>query len=157
MIIRGRDIISEFDSGLSFSGKNGTGRNSKIPWFRAFDKTRSPTAQEGFYLVYLFSSDGASVFLSLNQGTTDMSGKAYVQKPQDELKRRVDNARKVLQLSESKKFQFDIDLPTDCALARAYCLGNIVAFKYDRAKLPTHPMLQKDFIALAKLWKRLYK
>ena len=63
----------------------------------------------------------------------------------------------MLQLSESKKFQFDIDLSTDCALARAYCLGNIVAFKYDRAKLATHHSLQKDFNDLAKLLKRLYK
>jgi hypothetical protein len=43
---------------------------SPIPWVRVFDKSYSPKATEGFYLVYLFRPYGSSVYLSLNQGTS---------------------------------------------------------------------------------------
>jgi 5-methylcytosine-specific restriction enzyme A len=37
-----------------------------------FDRLVTETAQRGLYVVYLFRSDGAAVYLSLNQGTTEV-------------------------------------------------------------------------------------
>jgi hypothetical protein len=44
---------------------------SPIPWVRVYSKRYAPTAQEGIYLVYLFSADGSAAYLSLNQGTSE--------------------------------------------------------------------------------------
>lgn len=42
-----------------------------VPWIRIFSQAHSPRSTEGFYLVYLFGGDGRSVYLSLNQGTSE--------------------------------------------------------------------------------------
>ena len=54
---------------LSVEGRDGTGRKTRVPWVRVFSKMRSPSATEGFYIVYLFNAAGDQAYLSLNQGT----------------------------------------------------------------------------------------
>ena len=51
----------------------GIGRWSAVPWIRVFYPDISPSAQDGVYIVYLFSASGKSVFITLNQGTTNSS------------------------------------------------------------------------------------
>ena len=46
----------------------GQGRWAIIPWVRIFQQDISPSAKEGFYIVYLFTNDYKKVYLSLNQG-----------------------------------------------------------------------------------------
>ncbi|WBB29158.1 MrcB family domain-containing protein [Parvimonas micra] len=48
----------------------GKGKWATIPWIGIFDKKITSSAQEGYYLVYLFPADGNGVYLSLNQGYT---------------------------------------------------------------------------------------
>jgi MrcB-like, N-terminal domain len=55
---------------LAFEGRDGTGLKTKVPWVRLYSEERSPSATIGWYVVFLFSFDGSSVYLSLNQGTT---------------------------------------------------------------------------------------
>lgn len=49
----------------------GIGRWATVPWIRVFFQKYTPSAKKGLYIVYLFSSDGKSLYLTLNQGTTD--------------------------------------------------------------------------------------
>ena len=49
---------------------------SPVPWIRIFDPQHAPTAQNGFYVVLLFAADGSSVYLSLNQGTSEFRSNA---------------------------------------------------------------------------------
>jgi hypothetical protein len=55
------------------------GRQSQVApvgWVRLYSPLYSPHTTRGFYLVYLFSADGAAVYISLNQGTSEFrSGK----------------------------------------------------------------------------------
>jgi len=53
-----------------FEGSPGKGRWSSVPWGAVFDRLVTETAQEGYYLVYLFREDSSGVYLSLNQGVT---------------------------------------------------------------------------------------
>ena len=52
----------------------------------SFDPMVTETAQRGFYVVYLFRGDGDSVYLSLNQGTTEVldlvGGTRYIEELQ---------------------------------------------------------------------------
>ena len=43
-----------------------------LPWVRIYSPRYAPTAQAGIYLVYLFAADGSRVYLSLNQGTSEL-------------------------------------------------------------------------------------
>ena len=51
----------------------GIGRWSAVPWIRVYYSDLSPSAQDGVYIVYLFSASGKTAFITLNQGTTDSS------------------------------------------------------------------------------------
>ncbi|MEG0294500.1 MrcB family domain-containing protein [Enterococcus sp.] len=52
-------------------GAPGEGRWATIPWFGIINKKYSTTFQNGFYVVYLFSSDYKTIYLCLSQGITD--------------------------------------------------------------------------------------
>lgn len=58
-------------TGLIFEGSAGAGNWADGPWAAIFDPLITETAQEGYYLVYLFSRDLKSVALSMNQGVTN--------------------------------------------------------------------------------------
>lgn len=53
-------------------GSAGKGRWAEVPWTGIFDRTVTETAQKGFYLVYLFKTDMSGLYLSLNQGVTQV-------------------------------------------------------------------------------------
>lgn len=48
----------------------GYGYKAKCPWIAIMDKSITTSTTTGVYLVFLFSSDYKSVYLTLNQGTT---------------------------------------------------------------------------------------
>ena len=54
---------------ISIEISHGVGGAPMVPWVRISDKSLSPNAQTGFYVVLLFSADGKRLYLSLNQGT----------------------------------------------------------------------------------------
>ena len=53
-------------------GSIGTGRVSKCPWVAIMNKKETKSTQSGIYLVFLFSKDLKTVYLSLAQGVTDL-------------------------------------------------------------------------------------
>ena len=53
-------------------GSAGQGRWAEVPWVAVFDRLITNTAQQGFYIVYLFRGDLTGVYLSLNQGVTSI-------------------------------------------------------------------------------------
>ncbi len=69
-----RDLLQDenLDSQVLMVGFGGRQSNySPVPWIRIYDPQHAPTAQNGFYVVLLFAADGSSVYLSLNQGTSE--------------------------------------------------------------------------------------
>lgn len=132
---------------LMSSGSAGQGNWAYIPWIGVFDKSISTSAQKGFDIVYLFSSDMKDVYLSLNQGWSffrDNFGKDasnYIQKVssywQNTLKTR------------SVRMQSDqIDLTRRLAkntnLPKGYELGNIFSIRYRRGELPSNEQMLID-------------
>ena len=57
-------------SDLLIQGSAGQGNWASVPWVAFFDKTETTTAQEGIYVVYLFSEDMQRLYLTFNQGVT---------------------------------------------------------------------------------------
>ena len=54
-------------------GSNGAGRWTTVPWIAIFDIRITESAQRGVYLVYLLNKDKKELYLTLNQGATDVS------------------------------------------------------------------------------------
>ena len=54
-------------------GSVGAGRWTDVPWIAVFDKRITTSAQKGVYIVYLLNKDTKELFLTLNQGATDIA------------------------------------------------------------------------------------
>jgi 5-methylcytosine-specific restriction protein A len=114
------------------------------------------TAQRGYYIVYLFRGDGSAVYLSINQGTTqvlDEYGRAtYL----DVLEAR---ARTDLGLLSNQTIGDLIPGPIDLGgngdLTRGYEAGSIGAVTYKQSELPTDEVLNADLLRFLSLYKVL--
>lgn len=51
-------------------GSIGNGQFASIPWIAIMDSDITTSTTQGIYIVFLFSSDGKRIYLTLNQGVT---------------------------------------------------------------------------------------
>ncbi len=152
---------------LCVKGSTSTGRYAHVPWVRIYDQSKSPTAQNGFYLVYLFSFDGERLYLSLNQGTTT-GGTDMRPKSDSDLRVRVDTVRKLLaesshQLSSRLKVEsIDLGDPNGLqpnkvsGLARQYEKGHIYGIEYKKGLIPSEKVIAEDLIHLCDVLSFIY-
>lgn len=56
-------------------GSIGNGNWATVPWIAVLDTRITTSTQSGVYIVYLFSEDGESLYLTLNQGCTEFVSK----------------------------------------------------------------------------------
>ena len=54
-------------------GSHGVGRWTTVPWIAVFDKRITDSARQGVYIVYLLNKDTHELYLTLNQGATNIS------------------------------------------------------------------------------------
>ena len=66
--------LEKIASELNAQGSLGQGKWAECPWLRIFHPKEMTSAQQGMYVVCLFAADMSAVFLTLNQGTTNLSG-----------------------------------------------------------------------------------
>lgn len=111
---------------MEVEGRDGTGRKTRVPWVRIYDRRFSPSATEGWYVVYLFAADGSAVFISLNQGTTKFLNGSLVPIEPELLRARVEDARLKLNVPsvDVTNFLQTIDLRDTGDLGRGYESGN---------------------------------
>lgn len=149
---RVRQAINVFD----VEGKDGMGRKARVPLVRIFDVEKSPSARTGYYLVYLFGADGGSVHLSLNQGTTVLTGKQLEPiSPQVVAERRA-TARKHLS-DELEDLVTQIDLADKRGLGGGYENGHIAGWSYQRNSIPDEVALMNDLVRGCYLLQKLYE
>ena len=129
---------------------------SPLAWVRIFDPQHAPNATSGFYVVLLFSADGSSVYLSLNQGTSEFRSNAM---------RPINDENVLLNRAAAARTALD-DWATQVALLgpevmdlkgetapvgseskrriRNYELGNVFAYEYPVSNLPSDNKFQED-------------
>lgn len=61
------------DNQYKVKGSVGAGRWTDVPWIAVFDKRITTSAQRGVYIVYLLNKDSKELFLTLNQGATNVA------------------------------------------------------------------------------------
>ena len=136
------------------TGSAGQGNWTYSPWVAIFDKRITKSAQSGFYPVYLFKEDMSGVYLSLNQGATDLRNK-FKNKANAVLKERSDDFRTKLnsltQIHEDLLESIDLSVENS-PNAPFYESGNIYAKYYNLNDLPSEEKLDSDLKGILNLY-----
>ena len=140
----------------------GQGRWADVPWVAVFYKDLSTSAQEGYYIVYLFRADGTGVYLSLNQGYT-----CFQEKFKSKAKEKIEKVSKYWRahlnfLSNKNDHGFIVD-PIDLKhkkksdLPEGYQLGNICSkfYSMDKFSSISNKELLKDLEYLKMMFTEL--
>lgn len=136
-------------------GSIGQGNWATNPWICIFDRRITTSATKGVYIVYLLSKDGERLYLTLNQGCT-------------ELRNRMKKTEAVV--SELRRIASDIQLRIDCGyfdvsdeidlgddlpvLSKLYEQGTICFRRYNRGQLPDQDSLLADLEEMMAIYAR---
>ena len=143
---------------LALEGRDGTGQKSEIPWVRIYSESRSASAHEGWYCVYLFRADGSGVYLCLEHASTRYQNGEFVPRPPEELASLVSWARSVIKpaLDRRDDLGSEITLGARGPLGPAYERGTVCCKFYRAMAIPTDAVLINDLTVFASLLGRLY-
>ena len=127
------------------TGSVGQGNWAMIPWICIFNRSITTSATKGVYIVYLLSKDGNTLYLTFNQGCTDLKNK-YGKKEAIRLMR--ENANSILEKIDNKGFrQYDSEMSLGenlTELGEMYEKGTILYKAYRKGNVPSEDILLKD-------------
>jgi 5-methylcytosine-specific restriction protein A len=126
------DVRLHVDPSYLVEGSGGRGPWAETPWIAVFDPSVTESASAGYYVVYLFRSDGAGVYLVLGQSTTEIrlrpAGRRGGQPWPVVLEEVAGGLRALIDSDETMDLlRGPIDLGGRAALTRGYERGNILA------------------------------
>lgn len=130
---------------LSVKSSVGAGNWAAVPWLAFFDPIITSSATSGYYVVYLINAQSEEIFLSLNQGTTEV----YREFGEGQRGRKV-LKRRALEMSEripefATLFDLDeIDLGSSEKLPAGYEAGHSFGRRYSATDLDPDAFLN-DF------------
>jgi 5-methylcytosine-specific restriction protein A len=133
-------------------GSPGKGNWTDCPWIAILDTLITKTPQSGYYPVFIFKADMTGVYLSLNQGVTEVKGD-YKRETKNVLRIRADDFRAKIDIKPQDLLE--INLESDTPNAKLYEAGNIVARYYEANKLPNSESLRTDILYFLKLYEEL--
>lgn len=134
---------------LLVEGSAGIGVWARCPWIAVFDPLITDSAQHGYYPVYLFREDFTGVYLSLNQGVTEVKNR-YRAGAKDALSARAIDFRARLG-SLPKGFSansIDLRPSTPGNNSAYYEAGNICSVFYDAFAIPSDQKLADDLLII---------
>jgi len=140
------DVEPEFE----VTGSAGQGNWADVPWLSIRNPAFSSSTQNGVYPVYLFRADGSGVYLSLNQGTTELEK----QLGKSQATVFIDTVRKaVLNVIDAKGWSQDsISLHANTSRGKSYEPANIISKYYAAGDLPTNEQLEADLRQMLTLY-----
>jgi len=125
------------------TGSPGQGNWASVPWIGIFNKSITTSATKGVYIVYLFSSDCESVYLTLNQGCTELKNTLGKNKAIEIMKKVTEQ---IITTIDSHGFSTGdhIDLKDTRDLPYLYERGTIFYKEYKKGKIPSNDVLISD-------------
>ena len=148
--------ITDKPENYKFVGSAGQGNWTYSPWIGVFNKKVTDSAQRGFYIVYLFREDMKGVYISLNQGMTEIKNQNTYAETKRILRSRASDYRNRLNNTFSDELLQDIDLGVkDSPNAPYYEAGNIYAKYYSLENLPIEANLISDYNEFLSLYRTL--
>lgn len=134
-------------------GSAGQGNWAEIPWICIFDRTITTTAQEGYYVVYLFDAYMEGVYLSLNQGWTQYQDEFSIDEARKNIKRNAEALQHLLRTALGDFSFSPINLHARNVLGKGYELGHICGKYYLRKEIPDDITLANDLRNLLSVYR----
>lgn len=126
------------------NGSVGQGNWAAVPWIGIFDCRITTSATKGVYIVYLLAKDGQTLYLTFNQGCTDIR-QEHSKRETIQIMR--GKAQEIISHIDSRGFRCDenIDLGSGLTeLAELYQKGTIFYKAYKKGEVPSEEVLRKD-------------
>lgn len=147
-----------FRGRLNVQGRDGTGLKTLVPWVRIHSPEMSPSAQSGWYVVYLFRADGAGVALCISHGSTRFDGREFKPRSPSEAASLMTWARGLLgQQALLNGMAAGISLGSSAMLSRAYETTTAYSKTYSAVDLPSDETLAADAATAVSLLGQLYR
>ncbi len=131
---------------------------SDCPWLAVLDRSVTTSPQRGYYPVFLFKANMEGVYLSLNQGVSDVKSE-FGKNALDVLRLRAGIYQKVkeIELATKKSHHLTrIELGSRGDLGKGYEAGNIIAKYYSKDRLPSEHELKIDLLEFVRLYDFLF-
>lgn len=124
----------------------GQGNWARVPWIALLDSRETSTTQKGVYCVFLFRQDMSGVYITFNQGVTELINQNGRPKAHQELRRRAKDFQKYCGSITSHGFKLDegIDLRADPGLGADYEYSTIAYKLYELGKVPSDATILAD-------------
>ena len=135
------------------TGSVGQGNWATVPWVCIFDRSITTSATKGVYIVYLLSKDCKSLYLTFNQGCTDIR-KSHSKKETIKIMRA--KANEITSRIDSRGFATDENASLGSGLtelAELYEKGIIFYKEYKRDNIPSEEELQSDLQKMMDIYK----
>ena len=135
------------------TGSVGQGNWATVPWICIFDRSITTSATKGVYIVYLLSKDGNTLYLTFNQGCTEIRNK-HSRNETIEIMR--NNVAKIVSMVDSRGFKCDenINLGTGLTeLGILYQKGTIFYKAYHKGNVPKEAELRDDLSKMMAIYK----
>ena len=141
-------------SKYKIQGSIGQGNPVEIPWICIFDLDITSSAQEGYYIAYLFEAKLSGVFLSLNQGWTQYERVYAVEEGKIQINKNANYARSLLKSDQGFSYA-PINLNATKTLGKGYEAGNICSKYYPADAIPEDDELIDDLRNLIGVYREL--
>lgn len=137
-------------SNLRVNASVGQGNWARIPWISILDTRETISTQRGVYCVFLFSQDMSGVYLTLNQGVTDMIDQLGRARGRDALRSKAESIRAKIPSLTAQGFNLDnrIDLHATHGLGSAYEASTIAYKFYPAGNVPSDENIEDDLEAV---------
>ena len=135
----------------------GQGIWAQVPWIGIFRNGITDSAQNGVYIVYLLSADGDSLFLTFNQGFTDIAKDKTAKETVDEMRKRASDCISKL---NKHSFRSDENISLGSNLtnrAEMYQKGTIFYKEYQKQNLPSEEILRHDLNDMLEIYEEYYE
>ena len=135
------------------TGSVGQGNWAMVPWLCVFDKKITTTATKGVYIVYLLAKDGKSLYLTFNQGCTDIRKNNSIKETIRIMRKKADDISAYI---DSRGFASDENINLGdglTELGEMYQRGTIFYKKYEKDNVPNEKELQEDLSKMMDIYK----
>jgi len=153
-----RSVLGSVGEDATAEGSDATGRKTFVPWVRWYSVGHSPSAQQGWYIVYLFHPNGEGVSLCLSHGSTEMQNGSYVSRSDAEVDSLMTWAAGIV----GSEFIGDVNVKRGLSLggkdlAQAYERTTVFSKFYPRGSVPTDQKLIDDIARFCVPLRKLYE
>lgn len=133
------------------TGSPGQGNWASVPWVGVFNKSSTTSATKGVYIVYLFSSDCESVYLTFNQGCTELKNTMGKTKAVEAMHT---VAECTIAKIDARGFSTgdNIDLKDSHELPYLYERGTIFYKEYKKGQVPSNDILISDLKKMIEIY-----